>query len=133
MAMHPLPAVINHGVPVTLCSDDPSVFGNMGLSFDFFQVRPLHIRSPIGVHMRRRSWLRVKSTVFILWAAWHETASRFVSYASSLGHSLNISQYTCLTEDEKAKAVASWDRHWTKFIAWVIKEKSSVEMVIAVN
>ncbi|KAI0340075.1 Metallo-dependent hydrolase [Trametopsis cervina] len=38
MPMHPLPALINHGVPVTLCSDDPAVFGNMGLSFDFFQV-----------------------------------------------------------------------------------------------
>ena len=37
--MHPLPAIINHGVPVALCSDDPSVFGNMGLTFDFFQVR----------------------------------------------------------------------------------------------
>ncbi|KAI0709750.1 Metallo-dependent hydrolase [Earliella scabrosa] len=38
MPMHPLPAIINHGVPVALCSDDPSVFGNMGLTFDFFQV-----------------------------------------------------------------------------------------------
>ncbi|KAI0700006.1 Metallo-dependent hydrolase [Cytidiella melzeri] len=38
MPMHPLPALMNHGVPVSLCSDDPAVFGNMGLSFDFFQV-----------------------------------------------------------------------------------------------
>ncbi|KAI0658804.1 Metallo-dependent hydrolase [Cubamyces menziesii] len=38
MPMHPLPAVLNHGVHIALCSDDPSVFGNMGLSFDFFQV-----------------------------------------------------------------------------------------------
>ena len=38
MPMHPLPALINHGVPVSLCSDDPAVFGNMGLSYDFFQV-----------------------------------------------------------------------------------------------
>ncbi|KAL0946743.1 hypothetical protein HGRIS_012921 [Hohenbuehelia grisea] len=38
MPMHPLPIVLNHGVPVALCSDDPSVFGNMGLTFDFFQV-----------------------------------------------------------------------------------------------
>ena len=37
--MHPLPAILNHGVHVALCSDDPAVFGNMGLSFDFFQVR----------------------------------------------------------------------------------------------
>ncbi|KLO10535.1 adenosine deaminase-related growth [Schizopora paradoxa] len=35
---HPLASLINQDVAVALCSDDPSVFGNMGLSFDFFQV-----------------------------------------------------------------------------------------------
>jgi len=35
---HPVASLINQGVAVALCSDDPSVFGNMGLSFDFFQV-----------------------------------------------------------------------------------------------
>ena len=39
MPMHPLPVLLNNGVPVALGSDDPSVFGNMGLTFDFFQVR----------------------------------------------------------------------------------------------
>lgn len=38
MPMHPLPILINHGVPVALSSDDPALFQNMGLSFDFFQV-----------------------------------------------------------------------------------------------
>ncbi|KAI0695871.1 Metallo-dependent hydrolase [Cerioporus squamosus] len=38
MPMHPLPAIMNHGVHVALCSDDPAAFGNMGLTFDFFQV-----------------------------------------------------------------------------------------------
>ncbi|KAG5654129.1 hypothetical protein H0H81_007181 [Sphagnurus paluster] len=38
MPMHPLPILLNNGVPVALCSDDPAVFGNMGLTFDFFQV-----------------------------------------------------------------------------------------------
>jgi len=38
MPMHPLPVVLNQGVPVTLNSDDPSVFGAMGLSYDYFQV-----------------------------------------------------------------------------------------------
>ena len=38
MPMHPLPIVLNRGVPVTLNSDDPSVFGAMGLSYDYFQV-----------------------------------------------------------------------------------------------
>ncbi|KDQ18077.1 hypothetical protein BOTBODRAFT_29392 [Botryobasidium botryosum FD-172 SS1] len=38
MPNHPLPALLNHGVTVALCSDDPSVFGNTGLTYDFFQV-----------------------------------------------------------------------------------------------
>lgn len=54
MPMHPLPSLINHGIPVALCSDDSAVFGNMGLSFDFFQV-PYYISSA-GVYLR---WLQV--------------------------------------------------------------------------
>lgn len=38
MPMHPLSSLMNYGVPVSLCSDDPAVFGNMGLTFDFFQA-----------------------------------------------------------------------------------------------
>ena len=38
MPMHPLPALLNNGVHVVLSCDDPSVFGNMGLTFDYFQV-----------------------------------------------------------------------------------------------
>ncbi|KAJ7709676.1 hypothetical protein B0H17DRAFT_1028673 [Mycena rosella] len=38
MLMHPLPILINNGLPVALCSDDPAMFGNMGLTFDFYQV-----------------------------------------------------------------------------------------------
>ncbi|KAJ7724486.1 hypothetical protein DFH07DRAFT_854944 [Mycena maculata] len=38
MLMHPLPILMNNGLPVALCSDDPAVFGNMGLTFDFYQV-----------------------------------------------------------------------------------------------
>ena len=41
MPMHPLPIMINNGLPVALCSDDPAVFGNMGLTYDYFQARPL--------------------------------------------------------------------------------------------
>jgi adenosine deaminase CECR1 len=38
MLMHPLPILINNGLAVALCSDDPAMFGNMGLSYDFYQV-----------------------------------------------------------------------------------------------
>ncbi|CAE6353837.1 unnamed protein product [Rhizoctonia solani] len=35
---HPLPILLNYGVSVALSSDDPSVFQNPGLSFDFYQA-----------------------------------------------------------------------------------------------
>ncbi|KIY43531.1 adenosine deaminase [Fistulina hepatica ATCC 64428] len=38
MPMHPLSTLINHGVPLALCSDDPGKWASMGLSFDFYQV-----------------------------------------------------------------------------------------------
>lgn len=38
MPMHPLPILMNQGIHIALSSDDPAIFGNMGLSFDFFQV-----------------------------------------------------------------------------------------------
>ena len=47
MPMHPLPILLNHGVPVALSSDDPAMFGSMGLSFDFFQVSQSRALLPI--------------------------------------------------------------------------------------
>ncbi|TFY82989.1 hypothetical protein EWM64_g1023 [Hericium alpestre] len=38
MPTHHLPIMLSQGVPIALCPDDPSVFGSMGLSYDFFQV-----------------------------------------------------------------------------------------------
>ncbi|EKM82473.1 hypothetical protein AGABI1DRAFT_124938 [Agaricus bisporus var. burnettii JB137-S8] len=38
MPMHPLPCILNNGVPVALSCDDPSVFGNFGVTYDFYQV-----------------------------------------------------------------------------------------------
>lgn len=39
---------MNQGVPVVLASDDPAMFNNMGLSFDFYQVSEslLFMRTP---------------------------------------------------------------------------------------
>ncbi|KAF9246421.1 Metallo-dependent hydrolase [Melanogaster broomeanus] len=38
MPMHPLPIIMNQGIPVVLASDDPAMFNSMGLSFDFYQA-----------------------------------------------------------------------------------------------
>ncbi|CCM05080.1 uncharacterized protein FIBRA_07287 [Fibroporia radiculosa] len=89
MPMHPLPVLVNHGVHVSLCSDDPAVFGNMGLSFDFFQVL-------------------VASEVTGL-----ITAGEFAR--DSIKHSM-------LAEDEKANALALWEKQWQKYLSWVVEE-----------
>lgn len=58
MPMHPLPALMNFGVPVALCSDDPAVFGNMGLTYDYFQA---------SVHVSGRS-VKIYLTEWVLGA-----------------------------------------------------------------
>ncbi|KAM0753637.1 adenosine deaminase-like growth [Meredithblackwellia eburnea MCA 4105] len=35
---HPLSVLLNNNVPVSLSCDDPQFFGNLGLSYDFYQV-----------------------------------------------------------------------------------------------
>ncbi|KAK0532664.1 hypothetical protein OC834_002502 [Tilletia horrida] len=38
VAAHPCTALLNHGVPVSLSSDDPCQFGNFGLSYDYYEL-----------------------------------------------------------------------------------------------
>ncbi|EKM55051.1 uncharacterized protein PHACADRAFT_255384 [Phanerochaete carnosa HHB-10118-sp] len=90
MPAHPLAAVMNHGVPVTLCSDDPSVFGNMGLSYDFFQVL---------------------------------VASELNSLKTMGCLARDSFKYCCLTDDEKDRATALWDKQWRKFNDWLVQEQ----------
>ncbi|GJE96443.1 adenosine deaminase-like protein [Phanerochaete sordida] len=94
MPAHPLAAVMNHGVPVTLCSDDPSVFGNMGLSYDFFQV----------------------------------LVASEINGLKTMGCLARDSfKYSCLPEDEKARATALWDKQWRKFIEGLFHEEIADE------
>ncbi|CAE6526222.1 unnamed protein product [Rhizoctonia solani] len=37
-AYHPLTTLLNHGIPVVLCPDNPAAYGYAGLSLDFFQA-----------------------------------------------------------------------------------------------
>jgi len=38
MPMHPLPILLNNGVPVTLNSDDGTLFNNVGVTYDMYQA-----------------------------------------------------------------------------------------------
>ena len=40
---HPLPVLIANGVPTSLCNDDCTQFGNVGLTFDYYSVRCLPV------------------------------------------------------------------------------------------
>ena len=59
MPMHPLPVLLNNGVPVALNSDDPAIFGNLNLSYDFFQVEfSLFISLIISIHRDDDTFVR---------------------------------------------------------------------------
>jgi adenosine deaminase CECR1 len=38
LRVHPLGEYMKRGVPVVICSDDPQIFGNKGLTYDFWEV-----------------------------------------------------------------------------------------------
>lgn len=38
MPMHSIGTLLNHGVPVTINSDDPAIWGSTGISHDYYQV-----------------------------------------------------------------------------------------------
>jgi adenosine deaminase CECR1 len=38
MPMHPIGTLLNHGVPVTINSDDPAIWQSTGISHDYYQV-----------------------------------------------------------------------------------------------
>lgn len=64
MSMHPLPVLMNQGVHVALCSDDPSAFGAMGLSFDFFQVLVAsEVTGLVTLGQLARDSIKVRSTL----------------------------------------------------------------------
>lgn len=38
LRMHPIGEYINRGIPCVICSDDPQILGNPGLSYDFWEI-----------------------------------------------------------------------------------------------
>ncbi|KAJ8473573.1 hypothetical protein ONZ45_g16248 [Pleurotus djamor] len=87
--MHPLPILFNNGVPVALSSDDPSVFGNMGLTFDFYQAGGF-------------CCVLVSSEVTGL------TQLREVARDSI--------KFSMLEPEEKERALGMWEKQWARFV-----------------
>ncbi|TDL25020.1 adenosine deaminase-related growth [Rickenella mellea] len=104
MPAHPLPVLLNNGVPVALCSDDPSVFGNMGLSYDFFQV----------------------SFDFYVLVASEVTG--LITLGDIARQSIESST---LDETEKAQALFSWGRKWDAFVKSIADGSTGIEREIA--
>ncbi|KAI0311600.1 adenosine deaminase-like growth [Amylostereum chailletii] len=86
---HPLPIVINQGIPVALNSDDPAVFGAMGLSYDFYQVLvSSEISGIITLAQMARDSLSFstlsESEKGLALASWERRWSKFVDEVGSL-------------------------------------------------
>lgn len=78
MPMHPLPVIMNQGIPVVLSSDDPAMFNSMGLSFDFFQVTLFLVCLLLqpDSSVAYRYWWQVKLRDSLLLATWPVTVLR---------------------------------------------------------
>lgn len=102
MPVHPLPALLNNGVPVALCSDDPAVFGNMGLTFDYYQV---FVASEI-TELSTLSGLARDSIE--------------VRNLSTLMNGSDAWQFSTLNGEEKKLAIAGWERRWREYVDYIV-------------
>lgn len=131
--MHPLPAILNHGVHVALCSDDPSAFGNMGLSFDFFQVRlaasvpsALLIQERCVTGLRRERGEHDRNTARVRVGQHQGTSASMRSRAHPTICGLTCSlrptiiQFSSLDDEERQYAFAALERRWTVFVKYVL-------------
>ena len=65
MPAHPMPMLIAHGIEVVVSNDDPGAFGNLGLSYDFFQVLVAsEVTGLLGLGVIARRSLEVRIWIF---------------------------------------------------------------------
>ena len=98
--MHPLPVMINQGVPVTLNSDDPSVFGTTGLSYDFFQV---------FVSSETTGLMTLKQIAL-------DSIEVRCGRSAQGGLKLMLFQFSTLETEEKIRAASAWEKRWYEFV-----------------
>jgi len=112
MPMHPLPIVLNRGVPVTLNSDDPSVFGAKGLSYDYFQVLvSSETTGLITLAQMARDSIEVRQ--------WRSAQRQSQTVFNNARFSL---QFSTLEDTEKKRALSLWEKRWYEFVEGLVKE-----------
>ena len=105
---HPLPAMLAHGIPVSLSNDDPGVLGvgHAGLSHDFWQaLQGIESLGLEGVAAMAENSVRYATLLDQDNKEWAEDI-RTGPYGSSL----------------RAKRLKEWRHEWEKFAQWIVME-----------
>ncbi|ELU42785.1 adenosine deaminase [Rhizoctonia solani AG-1 IA] len=96
---HPLTTLLNYGVPVVLCPDNPASYGYAGLSFDFFQVDFCHYTIVSKQLLRKSIQAMVCST------------------SSNL---LSLKQLAKQSIQEMKNAYEAWEKRWSVFVDTIV-------------
>ncbi|XP_063976174.1 adenosine deaminase 2-like [Diachasmimorpha longicaudata] len=90
---HPAAQLLDKGIPMVICNDDPSVWGAKALSYDFYEA--------FMGFMSKDADLR----------ALKQLAKNSIIYSS-------------LSPEEKAQALAAWQKKWIEFIKEYVEEEA---------
>ncbi|KAB5589123.1 Adenosine deaminase CECR1 [Ceratobasidium theobromae] len=105
---HTLPILLNNGVPVALSSDDPAVFQNPGLSFDFYQVWFI----PIEFLLQEKTYILAPTKAIV---------ASDITNILSLGQLARQSlEHSSLNLTAKASALRLWEKRWDEFIDYIV-------------
>ncbi|KAL1974994.1 hypothetical protein VTN31DRAFT_5198 [Thermomyces dupontii] len=105
---HPLPAMLSRGVSVSLCNDDPAVFGHgqNGLTHDFWQVVQ-------GLENVGLSGLAVMAHNSILWSCYEDQSAS--EWQSEIRRGIT-------GDGLKAQRLREWYAEFEEFCQWVVQE-----------
>ncbi|OCL15356.1 adenosine deaminase family protein [Glonium stellatum] len=110
---HPLPALLARGVPVSLCNDDPTIFGQEqnGMSHDFWEA--LQGWENLGL-----AGLGSLAENSVRWASFEDsTAKEWLQDIKDGAFGKGI----------RAQRLKEWMAKWERFCSWVVTEYGSDE------